>query len=170
MTQQLTAGGVMPSFDIVSKINKHEISNAVDQANREVSTRFDFKDTHSNFDLKEEKIILTAPSDFHLKQMKEILTIKLTKRELDIRSFHYQDSTTTLKEARQEIDIKQGIDPDTAKAIVKIIKNSKIKAQAAIQGDQIRVTGKKRDDLQAIISLLKSEKFELPLQFENFRD
>lgn len=160
----------MPTFDIVSTLNMHEVKNAIDQANKEVSTRFDFKDTHASFALQENKIILTAPSDFHLKQMKEILTTKLTKREVDIRSFDYKDITTTLKEAKQEIEIKQGIDSETAKKIIKIIKDEKIKVQTSIQGDQIRVSGKKRDDLQTVISLLREKKQDLPLQFENFRD
>jgi cyclic-di-GMP-binding protein len=160
----------MPSFDIVSKINLHEVRNAVDQANREVSTRFDFKDTHSNFELTATQVNLTGPTDFHLKQMKEILTTKLVKREVDTRSFHYRDPVITLKEARQEVEIKQGIDSDTAKGIVKQIKNSKLKVQAAICGDYVRVTGKKRDDLQAVITFLRNEKLDLPLQFENFRD
>lgn len=160
----------MPTFDIVSKLDIHEVNNAVDQANREVSTRFDFKDTDSHFDIKDTKIILTAPSDFHLKQMKDILSSKLTKRDVDIRSFHYQDPTISLKEAKQEVDMKQGIDQESAKNITKIIKNSKIKVQASIQGDQIRVSGKKRDDLQEAIALIRNEKLDLPLQFENFRD
>lgn len=160
----------MPSFDIVSKINLHEVKNAVDQANREVDTRFDFKDTNSHFDLKDDKLILIAPSDFHLKQMKDILTTKLSKREVDTRSFDYHEPTSSLKEARQEVDIKQGIDQETAKRLVKTIKNCKVKVQAVIQGDQVRVTGKKRDDLQEVIKLLRSESHELPLQFENFRD
>jgi uncharacterized protein YajQ (UPF0234 family) len=160
----------MPSFDIVSKTNTHEVRNAVDQANREVSTRFDFKDTNACFELKEDKVSMVAPTDFHLKQMKDIFTTKLTKRELDIRSFHYNDPAVTLKEARQDIDIKQGIETEAAKNIIKIIKNSKIKVQASIQGDQVRVTGKKRDDLQEVISLLRAEKLDLPVQFENFRD
>src|SRR5688500_18365995 len=99
----------MPSFDIVSKLDQHEVSNAVDQANREVTTRFDFKDTHSRFELKDAKIILIAPTDFHLKQMKDILTTKLTKRSVDIRGFHFHDPVTSLHEAKQEVDIKQGI-------------------------------------------------------------
>ncbi len=160
----------MPSFDIVSKINAHEIQNAVDQANKEVTTRFDFKDTNARFELKENKILLVGPTDFHLKQMKEILVAKLSKRDVDIRSIKFLDITTTLKEAKQEAEIKQGIDSNIAKEIVKIIKNSKAKVQAAIQGDQVRVTGKKRDDLQEVISLLRSSPIEIPLQFENFRD
>lgn len=160
----------MPSFDIVSKLNSHEVRNAVDQANKEVNTRFDFKDTDAHFELTDKKIILVGPSDFHLKQMKEILTSKLTKREVDIRSFKFLSITTTLKEAKQEVELQQGLDMETAKNIVKMIKNSKLKVQAAIQGDQVRVTGKKRDDLQEVIGFLKTEKVDLPLQFENFRD
>lgn len=160
----------MPSFDIVSKINSHEINNAVDQANKEVTTRFDFKDTNAHFELKDEKILLVAPTEFHLKQMKDILTAKLSKRDVDIRSFKFNDITSSLKEAKQEVEIKQGIETTIAKDIIKRIKQSSIKVQAAIQGDQIRVTGKKRDDLQAIIGLLNAEKIDLPLQFENFRD
>lgn len=160
----------MPSFDIVSKIDSHEIQNAVDQANKEVNTRFDFKNTNAKFDLKSELITLIAPTDFHVKQMKEILTTKLSKREVDIRSFKFKDIETTLKEARQEVEIKQGIDSTTAKELIKLIKDAKLKVQASIQGDQVRVTGKKRDDLQAVISLLRGEKVDLPLQFENFRD
>lgn len=160
----------MPSFDIVSKIDMHEVTNAVDQANREVTTRFDFKDTNSRFELREDKIILTSPTDFQLKQMKEILTNKLTKRSVDTRSFDYQDAVTSLKEAKQEVIIKQGLDKDAAKKIIQQIKDGKFKVQAAIQGDQVRVTGKKKDDLQAVISFLRTEKQDLPLQFENFRD
>jgi cyclic-di-GMP-binding protein len=147
-----------------------EIRNAVDQANREVGTRFDFKDSNAHFELKENSIILIAPTDFQLKQMKDILISKLTKREVDILSFNFKDAVTSLREARQEVDIKQGIDSETARNIVKIIKTSKVKVQAAIQGDQVRVSGKKRDELQDVISLLRNEKISVPLQFENFRD
>jgi uncharacterized protein YajQ (UPF0234 family) len=162
----------MPSFDVVSKINMHEVNNAVDQANREVTTRFDFKDANARFELNEKDmtILLVAASDFHLKQMKEILTTKISKRAVDTRSFKYEEPAKSLHEARQEVKIQQGIDSDTAKQLTKIIKNSKIKVQAAIQGDHIRVSGKKRDDLQETIQLLKDEKLEVPLQFENFRD
>lgn len=160
----------MPSFDIVSKIDMHEVRNAVDQANREVSTRFDFKGSNAKFEITEEKILMIAPSEFHLKQMRDILDTKLTKREVDIRSLEYKDATTSLHEAKQEVIIKQGLDSDTAKNIVKIIKNSKLKVQASIQGDQVRVSGKKRDDLQEAIATLREQKLNIPLQFENFRD
>ncbi|HVV68422.1 MAG TPA: YajQ family cyclic di-GMP-binding protein [Gammaproteobacteria bacterium] len=160
----------MPSFDIVSKVDAHEIRNAVDQANREVGTRFDFKGTDARYELVEEKITLFAETDFQLKQMYEILIGKLAKRQVDILVLDPKDPEIRLHEARQQIDIRQGIAAETAKVIVKCIKDKKLKVQAAIQGDQVRVTGKKRDDLQEVIAVLKQEKFGLPLQFENFRD
>lgn len=160
----------MPSFDIVSKVNPHEINNAVDQANREVGTRFDFKDSDARFELADEKITLIAQTDFQLKQMSEILVNKLAKRQVDIQSLDYKEPQMSNREARQQIDIRQGISAEIAKDIVKRIKDKKMKVQASIQGDQVRVTGKKRDDLQEVIAMLRQEKFGLPLQFENFRD
>ncbi|VVC76317.1 hypothetical protein AQUSIP_16270 [Aquicella siphonis] len=160
----------MPSFDIVSNIDSHEVTNAVDQANREVSNRFDFKDTDSRVELAKDKITLIAPTDFQLKQIDEILRNKLAKRSVDIRSLHYQEASASLNEARQIIEIRQGIDADNAKKITRLIKDSGLKVQASIQGDQVRVTGKKRDDLQAVIAMLREAKVALPLQFVNFRD
>jgi uncharacterized protein YajQ (UPF0234 family) len=160
----------MPSFDIVSNIDLHEVTNAVDQANREVTTRFDFKDTNARLELAKETITIIAPSDFQLKQVDEILRNKLTKRQIDLRSLHYAEIDKNLKEAKQEIEVKQGIDAENAKKIVKIIKEAAIKVQAAIQGEQVRVTGKKRDDLQAVMALLRASKVAIPLQFTNFRD
>ncbi|SRR5579883_523017 len=160
----------MPSFDIVSQIDDHEVTNAVDQANREVSTRFDFKGTNARLELNKDKITLIAPTEFQLKQMDEILRNKLAKRQVDIRVMHYQAITTSLHEAKQIIEVKQGISAENAKKITKLIKDTGLKVQAAIQGDQIRVTGKKRDDLQEVIAMLRSAKVEIPLQFENFRD
>ena len=160
----------MPSFDIVSNIDNHEISNAVDQANREVTTRFDFKDTNARLELSKDKITLIAPTDFQLKQVDEILRNKLTKRQVDIRSLHYKDINISLNEAKQLIEVKQGIDAENAKKIVKLIKDAGLKVQASIQGDQIRVTGKKRDDLQAVIAMLREAKVAIPLQYVNFRD
>ncbi len=160
----------MPSFDIVSNIDQHEVTNAVDQANREVSTRFDFKDTNSRVELGKDKITLIAPTDFQLKQVDEILKNKLAKRSVDIRSFTYQDITTNLNEARQLIDIKTGLEQDAAKKVIKMIKDAGLKVQASIQGDQIRVTGKKRDDLQDVMAMLRQAKTDVPLQFVNFRD
>lgn len=160
----------VPSFDIVSTTETHEITNAIDQANREISTRFDFKDTNARLELNKDKITLFAPTDFQLKQVDDILRAKLAKRHIDIRSFHYAEINTNLNEAKQIVEVKQGIDTEQAKKIVKMIKETSIKVQASIQGDQIRVTGKKRDDLQAIIALLKEAKVAIPLQFINFRD
>ncbi|HTM63982.1 MAG TPA: YajQ family cyclic di-GMP-binding protein [Gammaproteobacteria bacterium] len=160
----------MPSFDIVSNLDQHEVTNAVDQTNREVSTRFDFKDTNARVELNKDKITIIAPTDFQLKQVDEILKNKLAKRNVDIRSFDYKEINTNLSEARQLIEVKTGIDQDNAKKITKMIKDSGFKVQASIQGDKIRVTGKKRDDLQEVIAMLKSAKAPLALQYENFRD
>lgn len=160
----------MPSFDIVSNIDQHEIANAVDQANREVTTRFDFKDTNARLELAKDEITIIAPSDFQLKQVDEILRNKLTKRQVDIRSLKYKEISTNLNQAKQVIEVKQGIDQDNAKKITKLIKEAGLKVQAAIQGEQIRVTGKKRDDLQDVMALLRGAKVEIPLQFTNFRD
>lgn len=160
----------MPSFDIVSNTDQHEVSNAVDQANREITTRFDFKDTNARLELSKDKIVVIAPTDFQLKQVDEILRNKLAKRNVDIRSLHYQDIQTSLNEAKQTIEIKQGLDTENAKKITKLIKESGFKVQAAIQGDQVRVTGKKRDDLQEVMAMLRGANVAVPLQFENFRD
>lgn len=160
----------MPSFDIVSNIDHHEITNAVDQANREITTRFDFKDTNARLEATKEQITIFAPSDFQLKQVDEILRAKLAKRQVDIRSFTYQDIDVSLSQAKQVIDVKQGIDQENAKKITKLIKESGLKVQAAIMGDQVRVTGKKRDDLQEVMALLRGGKVEIPVQFVNFRD
>ena len=160
----------MPSFDVVSKIDNHEVANAVDQTNRELATRFDFKGSDARAELTKHTITLIASTDFQLKQLDEILRNKLAKRQVDVRSLEYKDPDVKLNEARQVVDVKQGLETDKAKKIVKLIKESGIKVQAAIQGDQIRVTGKKRDDLQATIAFLREAKLELPVQFENFRD
>ena len=160
----------MPSFDIVSSVDMHEVTNAVDQANREVDNRFDFKGTGAKFELTNDTVILTAQNTFQLQQMVNILELKLTKRNIDIKCLKIDEPQESLHEAKQVIHIRQGIDQELAKKIIKTIKNSKLKIQAAIQGDQIRVTGKKRDDLQNVISMLREEKIDLPLQYENFRD
>lgn len=160
----------MPSFDVVSEVDHHELTNAVDQANREVDNRFDFKGSGAKFVLSESQIVITAPSDFQIQQMKDILESKLVKRNIDIQTLEWGEIAANLSEAKQEVNVKEGIDKEQAKKIIKVIKQSKVKVQAAIQGEQIRVTGKKRDDLQDTIQLLKQEDFELPLQFNNFRD
>mgnify|MGYP003571903610 FL=1 len=160
----------MPSFDVVSEVDLQEVRNAVDQANREVGTRFDFKGVDARFELSEAEITLHAEQEFQLNQMMDILRQKLVKRGVDIGSMDVKPPETSLNAARQQVVIKQGVDADTAKKMVKAIKAGKIKVQAQIQGDQVRVTGKKRDDLQQVIALLKAADYGLPLQFNNFRD
>lgn len=160
----------MPSFDIVSTLNKHEVSNAVDQANREVATRFDFKGSGATFIHESEKITLKAESDFQLKQMLDILQGKFAKRQVDLGHLDIGEPVIQHKSAEQIITLKEGLSQEVAKKIVKMIKDHKLKVQAAIQGDQVRVTGKKKDDLQSVIALLRQQDIEVPLQFENFRD
>lgn len=160
----------MPSFDIVSRTDAHEIANAVDQANREVATRYDFKGSNARVDLEKDKLLLVAPSDFQLKQLDEILRSKFAKRQVDARSLHYHEACVGINEAKLTIDVKSGIDMENAKKLVKMIKDQPVKVQAAIQGDQIRVTGKKKDDLQTVMGMLRGANVALPLQFINFRD
>lgn len=160
----------MPSFDVVSDFNGHEASNGVDQANREVNTRFDFKGTASRYTLEDQVITLTTQSDFQLKQMIDILHQKLSKRGIDIACLEEQDPEFSGSEARQQIILRRGIDADRARKLVKQIKAAKLKVQTAVQGDKLRVSGKKRDDLQSVIAMLKEGDIGLPLQYENFRD
>jgi len=160
----------MPSFDVVSEVNLQEVRNAVDQANREVSTRFDFKGVEASFEQTGAEILLRAKEVFQLKQMMDILRQKLVKRQVDIGSMDEKKPESNLNAARQLVLIRQGIESDLAKQLVKSIKTSKLKVQAQIQGEQVRVTGKSRDDLQQVIAMLKAEDFGLPLQFTNFRD
>jgi uncharacterized protein YajQ (UPF0234 family) len=160
----------MPSFDVVCQTDKHEITNAVDQANREVGTRFDFKGTNSSFKHDDQKITLESESEFQIKQMEDILNSKLAKRGIELGHLEWGKIETANQRATRVANVREGIDKDLAKKIVKMIKDSKLKVQAAIQGDQVRISGKKRDDLQQVISLLKNAKLELPLQYINFRD
>lgn len=160
----------MPSFDVVSDFDSHEANNAVDQATREVNTRFDFKGTGSKFEIEEQLITMTTQSDFQLKQMIDILRQKLSKRGINIACLEEQDAEVTNNGARQQIILRRGIDADRARKIVKQIKAAKMKVQAAIQGDKVRISGKKRDDLQEVIAMLKETDLDLPLQYENFRD
>ena len=160
----------MPSFDVVSEINHHELSNAIDQANREVSTRFDFKGSGSNFVLKDQVITLNTQSEFQLQQMYDMLCNKLVKRSVDITCLEIVDPVIQMKSATQNITVREGIATDVARKIVRLLKDSKNKVQAQIQGDQVRVNGKKRDELQEAIALLKEADLGLPLQFTNFRD
>lgn len=160
----------MPSFDVVSELDRHELTNAVDQANREVENRFDFRNTGAKFELSEWVVTLEAPSRFQVEQMLQILTDKLARRKIDVTAMSPEEAEVSLNKTRQKVVMKHGIDTESARKIVKLIKESKIKVQAAIQGDQVRVTGKKRDDLQQVIRMLKESKLELPLQYTNFRD
>ena len=160
----------MPSFDVVSEIDLHELTNAVDQTNREVGNRFDFKGTDSKIEQNGAEITLISQSEFQLQQIMEILLNKMVKRGIDIGCIERKPPVPSGKEVRQLVTARQGIDKELAKKIVKIVKDSKIKVQAAIQGEQVRITGKKRDDLQQTIALLKDSKLDLPLQYNNFRD
>ena len=160
----------MPSFDVVSEVNHHELSNAVDQANREVSTRFDFKGTGSNFELAESQITMNTESEFQLQQMYDMLCTKLVKRGVDIACLELSDPVVQLQTDTQVVTVREGIETVDSKKMVKLIKEKKIKVQTSIQGDQLRVTGKKRDYLQTVMALLKNGDFGLPLQFKNFRD
>jgi cyclic-di-GMP-binding protein len=160
----------MPSFDVVSEIDKHELANAVDQASRELAQRFDFKGTNSQFSLEETTVTMSAPADFQLKQMLDILKLKIAKRGIDIACLDIKDPEVNLATAKQLIVLRHGIDQEVGKKIQRLIKDSKLKVQAQIQGDKLRITGKQRDDLQSAIALLRAGKLELPLQFNNFRD
>ena len=160
----------MPSFDVVSGVDLQEVRNAVDQANREVGTRFDFKGSDANFGLDGGVVTLAAESEFQLEQMMDILQKKLVKRSVDIDCLDLGKVETANNRARQTVTIRQGIDTDTARTMVKQIKAAKLKVQAQIQGEQVRVSGKSRDSLQAVIALLRKGDFGLPLQYINFRD
>ncbi|MCP5152205.1 MAG: YajQ family cyclic di-GMP-binding protein [Ectothiorhodospiraceae bacterium] len=160
----------MPSFDVVSEVDMHEVANAVDQANREVGTRFDFKGTDSSYARDDAVVNMTSQSDFQLEQMLDILQTKLARRGVDIACLKVDEPELVGKTARQKVTIRQGLDSDLCREIVKQVKASKLKVQAAIQGDRVRVTGKKRDDLQQVITLLRGESHEMPLQYTNFRD
>lgn len=161
----------MPSFDIVSELDKHELTNAVDQANKEVITRYDFKGTGSEFELKGTTVTMKTESDFQLEQMYGILVQKASRRGIDVRCMALKDPTIQLKTAVQDVEMREGLDAPLAKKIIKAIKDSKLKVQASNQGDSIRVTGKKRDELQQVMQMLRGmEELEMPLQFNNFRD
>jgi cyclic-di-GMP-binding protein len=160
----------MPSFDAVSELNTHEVANAVDQANRELAQRFDFKDTGARFELQDFTVTLHAQVDFQLKQMLEIVKLRLSKRGVDLACLEVGEPQTTLSAARQEVLLRHGIDAETGRKLTRLLKDSKLKVQASLQGDKVRVSGKQRDDLQAAIVLLRGAKLDRPLQFNNFRD
>jgi hypothetical protein len=161
----------MPSFDIVSELDKHELTNAIDQANKEVTTRYDFKGTDSSYILKDTTVTMHTQSDFQLDQMFDILVQKANRRGIDVKCMERKDADIQLKTAKQEVEMKEGLDAAMIKKVIKAIKDAKLKVQTAGQGDSVRVTGKKRDDLQDAMQMLRGiEDLELPLQFNNFRD
>jgi uncharacterized protein YajQ (UPF0234 family) len=160
----------MPSFDIVSEVDTHELTNAIDQANRELTTRFDFKGVEASFTREDNAIALAAPSEFQLQQMADILRARLVARKIDARCLEPGAVETNLAGARQKIVVRQGIERELAKKIQGAMKDARLKVDSQINGDKLRVTGKKRDDLQAAMALLRAGEYALPLQFENFRD
>jgi cyclic-di-GMP-binding protein len=160
----------MPSFDVISEVDPHELRNAVDQANRELQTRFDFKGVTASYSLEENVVVQAAPSDFQLKQMLEILRARLIARKIDLRCIEEADAEVSLSQAKQKITIKQGIERELAKKIQTMLKDAKIKVDSQINGEKLRVQGKKRDDLQEAMALLRGAELNMPLQFENFRD
>lgn len=160
----------MPSFDIVSEVDTHELTNAVDQANRELTARFDFKGVDARFERDDNVIAQSAPSEFQLQQMTDILRARLVARKIDARCLEFGAIDSNLAGAKQKITVKQGIERELAKKIIAKIKDAKLKVEAQINGDKLRISGKKRDDLQAAMALLRASEFELPLQYGNFRD
>ena len=160
----------MPSFDVISEVDKHELTNAIDQAQRELGNRFDFRNVDAAFELDGFVVSIRAPSEFQLKQMRDILDTRLLARGIDVRCLDAGDVETNVAGARQKVTVKQGIEQKLAKKIVAAIKEAKLKVEAQINGDKLRVNGKKRDDLQVAIALLRKGEFEQPLQFDNFRD
>jgi uncharacterized protein YajQ (UPF0234 family) len=160
----------MPSFDVVSELDKVETKNAVDNANRDVSTRFDFKGVDASFEYVEETVVMKAEAEFQLQQMQSMLRDACSKRGVDTSALEAEKIDHSGRTFKQTISFKQGIDQPLAKKIVKVIKDKKLKVQTAIQGEQLRVTGKKRDDLQSVMAVLRGEDFGQPLQFNNFRD
>jgi cyclic-di-GMP-binding protein len=160
----------VPSFDVVSEIDTHELTNAVDQAIRELTQRFDFKGTESSFELEDTTVTMTAPADFQLKQMLDILKLRMSKRGIDVACLEVKDPEVNLARAKQLVICKNGIDADAGRKVARLIKDSKLKVQAQVQGDKVRIIGKKRDDLQEAIAFLRKAEVGVPLQFNNFRD
>ena len=161
----------MHAFDVVSELDKHEVTNAVDNAKKELERRYDLRGKGSfEFNDKQQQITLIGDADFQLDQMMQILELSLTKRNIDIRCLKANEPFASGKQVKQTVELKEGIDKELAKKIVALIKDSKLKVQAAIQGEQVRVTGKKRDDLQDVMALLRASELEIPLQYNNFRD
>lgn len=160
----------MPSFDIVSEVDMQELRNGVDQANRELTTRFDFRGVAAAFELADDGIVVRGEEEFQLEQLEDILRDKLVRRKVDTGCLDPGPIEASGREKRRRYKIVQGIDRDRGREIVKRVKESKLKVQASVQGEKIRITGKKRDDLQQVIAMLRDAKIDIPLQFENFRD
>ena len=160
----------MPSFDVVSEIDHHELKNALDQANREIGTRYDFKGSGAAIEQSGNDLTLEAESEFQVKQMIPILKEKMSKRGIDVDCLEFGDIVEMNKRARQQVKVREGLDKELARKMVKLVKDSKLKVQVAIQGEQLRVTGKKRDDLQQVMQTLRDAGLGIPLQFNNFRD
>ncbi|MDH3762461.1 MAG: YajQ family cyclic di-GMP-binding protein [Gammaproteobacteria bacterium] len=160
----------MPSFDVVSEVDHHELSNALDQANREIGTRYDFKGSNARIEASGNQLSLEAESEFQLNQMAPILKEKMSRRGIDVDCLEFGEVVEMNRRARQPVTVREGLDKDLARKMVKLIKDSKLKVQAAIQGEQLRVTGKKRDDLQQVMQKLREAGLGIPLQFNNFRD
>jgi uncharacterized protein YajQ (UPF0234 family) len=160
----------MPSFDVVSEVDHHELTNALDQANREIGTRYDFKGSNASIAHSGNALTLEAESEFQVKQMLPILREKMSKRGIDVDCLDLGEIVEMNRRARQAVTVREGLDKDVARKMVKLIKDSKLKVQAAIQGEQLRVTGKKRDDLQQVMQMLREAALGIPLQFNNFRD
>ena len=161
----------MPSFDIVSEVNQVEVRNALDQANKELGTRFDFKGSDARVELADKTLTLHADDDFKLKQVTDILTGKLTKRGIDLRALEYGTiEKVSGNKVKQAVTVRSGVAADLAKRIVRLLKDSRLKVQASIQGDAVRVSGAKRDDLQSAIALVRAQVTDFPLQYGNFRD
>jgi uncharacterized protein YajQ (UPF0234 family) len=160
----------MPSFDVVSELDAHEVANAVDQANRELAQRFDFKDSGARYELTDFLVTLHAQVDFQLKQMLDILKLRLSKRGVDVGCLEMKAPQSNLSAAHQEVVLRHGIDQETGKKIARLVKDSKLKVQASLQGDKVRISAKQRDDLQSAIQFLRKVGIEVPLQFNNFRD
>ena len=160
----------MPSFDVVSEVDMQEVRNAVDQAGRELEKRFDFKGIDASFELEEGAIVVAAPDEFQLQQMEDILRDKLIRRDVDVQCLEAGEVEGAGKQKRRKYSLRQGIDRDNAKTITRLIKDSKIKVQAQINGEKLRVTGKKRDDLQEVMALLRKAELTIPLQYDNFRE
>ncbi len=160
----------MPTFDVVSEVNLHEVTNAVNQAIREISTRFDFKGKNVKFEFAEDQVTMRAPEEFQLEQMYDVLTNKFASRKVDVRCLEREPAQKNVSDVWQVVRVRQGIEVELARRLVKLVKNTKLKVQVAIEGEKLRVSGKKRDDLQTAIQVLKDANVDVPLQFINYRE